>query len=115
MLTGHHAETAAAIAREVGLGDGRAVVVSAESEPEKFELEWLKTHADFLHGVDVVARCHPLQKLRIVQACFFFVTRGEGSRVRRSLTDVRGPYHFYRCGVERSRSISPKVARSLQI
>lgn len=68
MLTGDHPQTAAAIAREVGLGKGRPVVVSAEAEPEKFEASWLKAYPDFLKGADVVARCNPLQKLRVVEA-----------------------------------------------
>lgn len=68
MITGDHPATAVAIARDVGLGDGTARVLSAEAEPEKFENSWLTTHPEFLYGVDIVARCSPLQKLRIVQA-----------------------------------------------
>lgn len=68
MITGDHRETAAAIARDVGLGGGSPVVVSAEDEPEKFQDEWLRRNPHFLRGLHVVARCTPVQKLKIVNA-----------------------------------------------
>jgi Ca2+-transporting ATPase len=68
MLTGDHPETAAAIGREVGLGQGRPIVVSAELEPEKFKTEYIVANPKFLTSIDIVARCTPLQKLQIVMA-----------------------------------------------
>ncbi|WP_415061530.1 cation-translocating P-type ATPase [Bdellovibrio sp.] len=68
MITGDHRETALAIGKDIGLGQGSPVVVSAEDEAEKFAESWLADHPDFLKGLDIVARCNPLQKLRIVSA-----------------------------------------------
>lgn len=68
MITGDHQDTAVAIARDVGLGGASPVVVSAEDEPEKFQEQWLNDNPDFLRHLHVVARCTPLQKLRIVIA-----------------------------------------------
>lgn len=68
MLTGDHPETAAAIGREIGLGQGKPVVVSAELEPKKFTPDYFSTNPGFLNSVDIVARCTPLQKLQIVVA-----------------------------------------------
>ncbi len=67
MITGDHPETAAAIARDAGLADSPNVV-SAEEHTEKFEDGWLTNNPDFLKNINVVARCTPLQKLRIVTA-----------------------------------------------
>lgn len=68
MLTGDHPETAAAIGREVGLGKGFPIVVSAELEPKKFETAYFASNPDFLKSIDIVARCTPIQKLQIVLA-----------------------------------------------
>ncbi len=68
MITGDHPDTGAAIARDVGLGGASPRVISAEEHREQFEEDSLRTHPDFLKGLDVVARCTPLQKLRIVVA-----------------------------------------------
>lgn len=68
MLTGDHPETAAAIGREVGLGKGNPIVVSAELEPQKFQNDYFLANPDFLKSIDVVARCTPIQKLHIVLA-----------------------------------------------
>ncbi len=68
MITGDHPQTAAAIAKDVGLGKGQPVVISAEADSEKFEEAWLKANPDFLRGADVIARCNPIQKLRVVEA-----------------------------------------------
>lgn len=67
MITGDHPDTAAAIAIDSGLAESPQVV-SAEENPEKFEEDWLTNNPDFLKNVSVVARCTPLQKLRIVTA-----------------------------------------------
>ncbi len=67
MITGDHPDTAAAIAKDAGLADSPQVV-SAEEHPEKFEEVWLTQNPDFLKNLNVVARCTPLQKLRIVTA-----------------------------------------------
>lgn len=68
MLTGDHPETAAAIGREVGLGKGNLIVVSAELEPKKFEKGYFASNPEFLKSIDIVARCTPIQKLQIVLA-----------------------------------------------
>jgi Ca2+-transporting ATPase len=68
MLTGDHPETAAAIGREIGLGHGQLKVASAELDSEKFEKEYIGRHPEFLSSLDVVARCTPIQKLKIVNA-----------------------------------------------
>jgi Ca2+-transporting ATPase len=68
MLTGDHPETAAAIGREVGLGKGNPIVVSAELEPKKFQSDYFVSNPDFLKSIDVIARCTPMQKLQIVLA-----------------------------------------------
>lgn len=68
MITGDHPETAAAIAKDAGLGMGEPTVISAESDPEKFEAAWLNANPEFLRKADVVARCSPIQKLRVVEA-----------------------------------------------
>lgn len=67
MITGDHPETAAAIARDANLAANPSVV-SAEDEPLKFEESWLNSNPDFLKKLNVVARCTPIQKLRIVSA-----------------------------------------------
>ncbi|MFA7612792.1 MAG: cation-transporting P-type ATPase [Candidatus Caldatribacteriota bacterium] len=68
MITGDHPATAEAIARDIGLIEDSAVIISAEKEPHKIEDNWLANHPDFFKGVDVVARCNPLQKLKIVES-----------------------------------------------
>jgi Ca2+-transporting ATPase len=68
MLTGDHIETATAIAKDIGLGGGSPAAVSAEAEPDKFEEAWLNNNPEFLRGLNLVARCTPIQKLRIVNA-----------------------------------------------
>lgn len=68
MITGDHPRTAAAIAKDVGLEKDQPIVISAEADPEKFEAEWLKANPDFLRSADVIARCNPIQKLRVVEA-----------------------------------------------
>lgn len=68
MVTGDHPETAVAIARDAGLVTDTAHVVSAEAEAEKFQEDWLEKNPQFLKNLHVVARCTPLQKLRVVNA-----------------------------------------------
>ncbi|MGE3974959.1 MAG: cation-translocating P-type ATPase [Bdellovibrionales bacterium] len=68
MITGDHPATARAIAKDVGLGEKAPHVISAEDEPERFELQYLETHPSFLQSTDVIARCTPIQKLRVVKA-----------------------------------------------
>ena len=64
MVTGDHAATAAAVARDVGLGGKRPRVLSGQ------ELEAALAAGDsrLLRLVDVVARAKPAEKLRIVQS-----------------------------------------------
>lgn len=68
MITGDHPETAGAIAKDAGLTLETPTVVSAEDEPYKFQEEWLNGNPNYLKGIDVVARCTPMQKLIIVTA-----------------------------------------------
>jgi Ca2+-transporting ATPase len=68
MITGDHPDTAAAIAKDCGLAPVNPRVISAEENPEKFEENWLAMNPDFLKNLNVVARCTPLQKLRVVTA-----------------------------------------------
>ncbi|MBQ5948486.1 HAD-IC family P-type ATPase [Massilia sp. ST3] len=62
MVTGDHPETARAIARQAGLGDGEAVTGEQIAALDDDAL------AHRLAGVNVCARIAPQQKLRIVQA-----------------------------------------------
>ena len=66
MMTGDHPETARAIAKEVGIGNGHPLVLSAESHPDQFKEEWIDYNLGFLKTLDVVARCNPIQKYNIV-------------------------------------------------
>lgn len=68
MITGDHPLTARAIAQEVHLSPNEIQVVSAEDCPEKFEEEWLMNNPDFLKNIHVIARCSPIQKLRVVKS-----------------------------------------------
>lgn len=68
MITGDHSKTALAIAKQVGLGGISPKVISAEENQEKFEEAWLNDNPLFLRNIDIVARCNPLQKFRIVNA-----------------------------------------------
>lgn len=67
MVTGDHPLTAKAIAKEVLLSPGEIQVVSAEEYPEKFEEDWLIKNPEFIKNVHVIARCNPIQKLRVVK------------------------------------------------
>ena len=60
MVTGDHVTTAAAIAREIGLGAGRPQIM------EGAELE--TSSAQRLNTVDVVARANPAQKFKLVRS-----------------------------------------------
>lgn len=62
MVTGDHPGTAEAIAREVGLGNGRPRVLAVDG-PAQEELT-----ADRVANVDVIARATPAQKLQLVRA-----------------------------------------------
>jgi Ca2+-transporting ATPase len=64
MVTGDHPLTAAAIAREVGLGAGAPRVIDGSMLAERL----LLNAADCLLDVDVIARCLPSQKLDIVRS-----------------------------------------------
>ena len=64
MVTGDHPATAKAIAREVGIGGAAARVIEGPRLAELLE----KGDANALHGVDVVARALPAQKLDLVRA-----------------------------------------------
>lgn len=68
MLTGDHPDTATAIGKDIQISRGELKVVSAEDDPEKFEKEYLLKNPDFLRDVNIIARCKPIQKLRIVEA-----------------------------------------------
>lgn len=68
MITGDHPLTAKAIAQEIQLSPGEIEVVSAEDFPLKFEEAWLMDNPQFLKNINVIARCSPIQKLRIVKS-----------------------------------------------
>lgn len=68
MITGDHPETAAAIARDIGLIKNKGSILSVEEMPYKIESEWLEKNPDFFKHIDVVARCNPMQKLKIVES-----------------------------------------------
>jgi magnesium-transporting ATPase (P-type) len=63
MITGDHRITAAAIAKMLGIGDGKTAITGAE-------IEEMNTAAlqDRVQGVDVFARASPEHKLRLVKA-----------------------------------------------
>lgn len=63
MVTGDHPLTAAAIGSEIGLADGKPVVVEADT----IEIT-IRDNPAALRDVDVVARAVPSQKLAIVRA-----------------------------------------------
>ena len=62
MITGDHAVTALAIARQIGLDAGRALTGRELAGLDDTAL------AEVAHGVDVFARVEPEQKLRLVRA-----------------------------------------------
>ena len=64
MVTGDHPVTARAVAREIGLGEPAAVIVSADDVERRLE----SGETDPLREVDVVARALPSQKLMLVRA-----------------------------------------------
>lgn len=66
MITGDHPATALAIAKEAGMGGKEILLLNAEKEIDKFEDKFLKENPKFFNNFDVVARCNPLQKLKIV-------------------------------------------------
>lgn len=63
MVTGDHAGTAAAIGREMGIGDGERVVTGAELEAASDE-----DLRRLVRDTDIFARTSPEHKLRLVQA-----------------------------------------------
>ncbi|ABI60486.1 cation-translocating P-type ATPase [Nitrosomonas eutropha] len=63
MVTGDHPATARAVGNEVGLGGGTPTIVLADEVENR-----LREDPGFLHGVDVIARAIPSQKLAFVKA-----------------------------------------------
>jgi len=63
MVTGDHPATAAAVAREIGLGEGQPVVIEADQLAGM-----LAENPAALKTVDVIARAIPSQKLELVKA-----------------------------------------------
>jgi magnesium-transporting ATPase (P-type) len=63
MITGDHKITAAAIARMLGIGDGKAAVTGAEIEDMD-----TATLRERVRAIDVFARASPEHKLRLVKA-----------------------------------------------
>jgi magnesium-transporting ATPase (P-type) len=63
MITGDHKITAAAIAKMLGIGDGRTAVTGSEIEDMD-----TATLEERVRGVDVFARASPEHKLRLVKA-----------------------------------------------
>jgi Ca2+-transporting ATPase len=64
LVTGDHPVYAQAIAREAGIADDRSEVVLGESLDQAIR----ERGAEFLAGLQIVARALPAQKLRLVQA-----------------------------------------------
>jgi Ca2+-transporting ATPase len=64
MVTGDHPVTARAVAREIGLGQEAAVIVSADEMQTRLE----RGEGASLRDVDVIARAVPSQKLALVRA-----------------------------------------------
>ena len=64
MVTGDHPATAAAVAKEIGLGEGMPRVIDAVEMERRIEHEG----GAFLRNVDVIARAVPAQKLGLVRA-----------------------------------------------
>lgn len=71
MITGDHARTAAAIAREAGIGDGEPRVIDGADLKAQLQTETAERTM-----FDVVARCTPSQKLALVE-----VLRSQGELV----------------------------------
>ena len=63
MVTGDHPATAAAVAGEIGLGDGRPSVLAGDDMERRIAAEG----GAFLRRVDVIARAVPAQKLALVR------------------------------------------------
>ena len=61
MMTGDHAQTAAAIARAIGIGGDAPVAIDGKDLDARFR------EGSELTGFEVVARCTPSQKLSLVQ------------------------------------------------
>ncbi|MCB1747379.1 MAG: cation-transporting P-type ATPase [Gammaproteobacteria bacterium] len=68
MLTGDHPRTAAAVAREIGLGEAAPRVVEGAEIERRFEAADGAGSARDLADVDVIARALPAHKLAIVRA-----------------------------------------------
>ncbi|MGE0486010.1 MAG: cation-translocating P-type ATPase [Gammaproteobacteria bacterium] len=68
MLTGDHPHTAAAVAREIGLGGGAPRVLEGGEIERRFEAGEGAGSARDLDDVDVIARALPAHKLAIVRA-----------------------------------------------
>ena len=64
MVTGDHARTAVAVAREIGLGDGNPRVLDGAEMSERLQ----QGDPLALRDVDVIARAVPAQKLDLVRA-----------------------------------------------
>jgi Ca2+-transporting ATPase len=64
MITGDHPVTAAAVAREVGIGEASPVTIDGD----ELEAEIIRDGGRHLRCVDVIARAVPAQKLSLVRA-----------------------------------------------
>ncbi|MEH0862328.1 MULTISPECIES: cation-translocating P-type ATPase [unclassified Halobacteriovorax] len=62
MITGDHPDTASAIAKDIGLKKESPLVITAHN------LDWSQEEIRSLKNIDVVARCSPLEKLKIVKS-----------------------------------------------
>jgi P-type Ca2+ transporter type 2C len=70
MVTGDHPTTAAAVAKEIGLGTGTPTVITGDDMEHRINTEG----GEFLRHVDVIARAVPAQKLALVRS---LQTQGE--------------------------------------
>jgi Ca2+-transporting ATPase len=64
MITGDHPITARAVAKEIGLGSGKPVLISADEMEDRIR----RDESESLSRVDVIARAVPAQKLALVRA-----------------------------------------------